>query len=484
MPTLSDVCALTATEIRAEIGAGRLSARETLEAHLQRIEACNPQVNAIVTLDVEGARRQAAAADEAQAQGKPLGLLHGLPIAHKDSFLTAGMRTTFGSPLFRDFIPDRDSLVVSREKAAGAISLGKTNLPEFGAGSHTFNPVFGATRNPYDLTRSAGGSSGGAAAALACRMLPLADGSDMGGSLRNPASFCNVVGLRSSPGRVAQWPTGNPYSPLTVAGPMARTVADVALMLAAISGADARDPLSIAEDPHAFTQPLEREFRGTRIAYARDWGGLPVDPAVTRVLDGCLPVFESLGCNVESGSPDFSGAEQSFQVLRGLAFLLSHGDQLRQHRDQLKDAVVWNTERGLATTGQDMADADRHRAALVERMRLYMQTHEFLIGPVSQVPPFPVEQEYPTAIDGVAMNNYIDWMRSGYYVSMTGHPAISVPCGFTEQGLPVGIQIVGRWRDERGLLQLAHAFEQATQIWKRAPTLDGKPVSASSAERA
>jgi amidase len=465
------ICDMTALQMRQEIETGQLSARQVVEAHLASIEVRNPAINAIVTLDPEGALRQADAADAEQAANHPLGLLHGLPVAHKDSFLTAGMRTTFGSPVHRDFVPTQTSLPVTREREAGAITLGKTNLPEFGAGSHTFNPVFGATRNPYDLGRTPGGSSGGAAAALAARMLPLADGTDMGGSLRNPAGFCNVVGLRPSPGRVPQWPSNTPNSPLTVAGPMARTVADAALMLAALAVPDARDPFSFDQDPAQFASSLERDFAGTRIACALSWGGLPVEPAVLKALQAQLPVFEQLGCKLDEACPDFGDVDNAFQTLRAQNFAISQGDNLRKHRDQLKQTIIWNTELGLSQSAAALAHAERERAALSSRMSAFMQQYEFVIGVVSQVSPFAVETEYPTEIDGTPMQNYIDWMRSAYYITMTGHPAISVPCGFTADGLPVGIQIVGRYRDEWGVLQLAHAFEQATQFWKQAPVL-------------
>ncbi|AYD62585.1 amidase [Achromobacter sp. B7] len=467
----SSLCDLSAVALRAEIVAGNASARDVMAAHLARIDACNPRVNAIVTLDAEGAMARAALADEHQAHGGALGLLHGLPIVHKDSFLTAGMRTTYGSPLYRDFVPERDSLIVTRERAAGAITLGKSNLPEFGAGSQTFNAVFGATRNPYDLRMTAGGSSGGAAAALAARMTPLADGTDMGGSLRNPASFCNVVGLRPSPGRVPQWPTASPYNALTVAGPMARTVADVALLLAATAGPDARDPLTVDQDPARFLASLERDFKDVRIAYAPTWGDLPVQRDVLQVLESQLPVFADLGAKVEQACPDFTGANDAFQALRAQVFAVGYEAALRQHRHRLKDTVIWNIELGLTQAPATVVQAERDRAALFARMHAFMQTHEFLIGPVSQVVPFPVQEETVSHIDDTPMHNYIDWMRSGYYLSLTGHPAISVPCGFTEDGLPVGIQIVGRYRQEHALLQLAHAFESATQHWRRAPAL-------------
>ncbi len=464
------LCDLTAVQMRAEIASGQLSARELTEAHLHAIEARNAAVNAIVTLDAEAALAQASAADQAQADGRPLGLLHGLPVAHKDCFLTAGMRTTWGSPIHRDFVPTQSSLLVSRQHEAGAITLGKTNMPEFGAGSQTFNPVFGATLNPYDPALTAGGSSGGAAAALAGRMLALADGSDMGGSLRNPASFCNVVGLRPSPGRVPQWPSAAPYNTLTVSGPMGRTVADVALYLAAMAGPDARDPVSLEQDPAVFTQSLDCDLRGTRLAYAPTWGGLPTEARVVQAIEAQLPVFEALGCEVHAACPDFSGADSAFHALRGLAFAIAQGKTLEKDRARLKDTVIWNVELGLQQSGAALAQAERDRTALFARMHTFMQQYDFLIGPVSQVAPFPVEQPYVEEIEGVAMQNYIDWMRSGYYLSLTGHPAISVPCGFTAEGLPVGIQIVGRYRDELGLLRLAHAFEQATQFWRQTPS--------------
>jgi len=466
-----ELCDRSATELRQEIVDGHLSARELLAAHIERIEHCNPQVNALVTLDLEGAHRLASSADEQQARGESLGLLHGLPIVHKDCFLTRGMRTTQGSPLFRDHVPTVSSLLVEREQAAGAITLGKSNIPEFCAGSHTVNTVFGATRNPYDLGRSAGGSSGGAAAALACGMTALADGSDMGGSLRNPASFCNVVGLRPSPGRVPQWPTLNPYNALTVVGPMGRTVADVALLLAAMAGPDARDPLSIDQDPARFLGALERSVAGSRVAFAPTWNGLPTDPAVVQVIEAQVPVLEALGAHVSLACPDFSQADEAFQTLRGVAFELAYGELAGRHPEAFKPAIHWNIAVGRKAGGAEVARAEKARAALFQQMHAFMQTHDFLIGPVSQVPAFPVEWEHVPDIAGTPMHNYIDWMRSGYYLSLTGLPAISVPCGFTDEGLPVGLQIVGRYRGERALLEFAHAFEQATACGQRRPPL-------------
>src|SRR5918995_5582001 len=479
MPT-PEICFLSATELVRLVRAKELSVREMVESHLARIERFNPEVNAVVTLTAEQAMDQAQAADDALARGEEVGPLVGLPVAHKDLIPTKGVRTTFGSLVYKDFVPDHDALVVDRLKEAGAISLGKTNTPEFGAGSQTFNEIFGETLNPYDPATTCGGSSGGAAVALACRMVPIADGSDMGGSLRNPASFCNVVGFRPSPGRVPSWPDPTPWLALSVEGPMARTVEDAALMLSAIAGPDARCPVSISEPGTLFLRPLERDFGGVRVAWSRDLGGLPVDPRVTEVLEGHRGVFESLGCAVEEAEPDFAGADEVFQVLRAWRYELAYGELLEHHREEMKDTVVWNIEEGARLSGPQIGRAERMRTELFHRVRTFMQSYEFLVAPVSQVPPFDVKQRYVTEIAGERMETYIDWMRSCYYVTVTGLPAVSVPCGFTPEGLPVGVQIVGRYRDDFGVLQLAHAFERATRHGERRPPLagGGRPVIA------
>lgn len=464
-----EICFLAATELARRMQSKELSAQEVMVAHLDQIERINPQVNAIVTLLPERAIEGARAADDALARGEQVGPLHGLPIAHKDLVPTRGIRTTFGSPIFKDFVPEEDGLIVERLRSAGAITVGKTNTPEFGAGSQTFNAVFGETLNPYNLTKTCGGSSGGAAVALACGMLPIADGSDMGGSLRNPASFCNVVGFRPSPGRVPHWPDQVAWFTLQVDGPMARTVQDVALLLSAIAGPDPRSPISIAEPASRFAEPLERNFKGVRIAWSRDLGGLPVDPRVTAAIDAQRHVFESLGCTIEDVEPDFADADNIFKILRAWRFELSRGDLLQTHRHLLKDTVIWNIEEGVKLTGPQIGWAERKRTDLYHRVRLFMETYPFLILPVSQVPPFDVKQRYVTEINGVPMDTYIDWMRSCYYITLTGHPAASVPCGFTPDGLPIGVQIVGRHQDDFGVLQLAHAFEQATTFGKRRP---------------
>lgn len=469
--SLSEICFMTATEIVQNIKDRKLSAREVMAAHLEQIERVNPQVNAIITLLPERAMDGAAAADEALVRGKDLGPLHGLPIAHKDLALTKGIRTTYGSPILQDFVPQEDALIVERLRNGGAITIGKTNTPEFGAGSQTFNEVFGETLNPYDTSKTCGGSSGGAAVALACGMLPIADGSDMGGSLRNPASFCNVVGLRPSPGRVPSWPTMAAWSTLPVEGPMARTVRDVALMLSAMAGPDPRSPIALSQPGSHFSQPLERRFKGVNIAWSPDLGGLPVDQQVVSEIEKQIPVFKDLGCTVEEQWPDFSDADEIFKVFRALNMVLILGDLYRHHRDKLKDTIIWNIEEGLKLTGSQVAAAESKKSELYHRVRQFMQTFEYLILPVSQVPPFDVNQQYITSINDHKMETYIDWMKSCYYITVTGHPAISVPCGFTPDGLPVGIQIVGRHQDDFGLLQLANAFEKETEFGKQRPPL-------------
>jgi amidase len=459
---VNNICELSAVELARLIRAKDLSASEVVAAHLAHIERVNPTVNAIVTLVADHAMERARLADDEFARGRSVGPLHGLPIAHKDLQPTKGIRTTFGSPIYKDFVPAEDSLVVERLREAGAIAIGKTNTPEFGAGSQTFNPVFGSTLNPYDRSKTCGGSSGGAAVALATGMLPIADGTDMGGSLRNPASFCNVVGLRPSPGRVPTWPSATAWSTLSVDGPMARNVADVALMLSAIAGPDPRSPISFDERGSRFAAPLDRDFKSVRIAWWKDLGGVPVDRRVREVVDGQRGVFESLGCSVDEAEPDFVDFDAVFKTVRAFAFLTGVAPRVAGHRDQVKETILWEIERGERLTPVEIAWAETKRSELYHRMRRFLEHYDFFVLPVAQVPPFDVDTPYITEIDGVKMETYIDWMKSCYYISILGNPAISVPCGFTPEGLPVGLQIVGRHRDDWGLLQMAHAFERAS----------------------
>jgi amidase len=466
---MSDLCFLTAVELADRIRRRDVSVTEVVRAHLTQIERVNPTMNAIVTLTAERALDDAKGKDAALARQAPTGPLFGLPVAHKDLVPTKGIRTTFGSPIYRDNVPSEDGLIIERLRAAGAVTLGKTNTPEFGAGSQTFNEVFGRTLNPYDPSKTCGGSSGGAAVALACGMVPIADGSDTGGSLRNPAAFCNVVGLRTSPGRVPVWPRELAWSALSVQGPMARTVADVALLLSAMAGPDPRSPIAIAEPGDRFRQPLDRDFRGVRVAWSHDLGGLPIDRRVSAALEPQRKIFETLGCVVDETQPDLRDAREIFQALRAFAFATRYGPMLAEHRHQIKDTVIWNTEQGLKLTPRELAEAEVKRTALYHRVRTFMERHEFLVLPATQVPPFDVTQPYVTEIEGVALPTYIDWMRACSDITVTGSPAISVPGGFTPEGLPVGLQIVGRHQDDWGVLQLAHAFEQATGFGRRRP---------------
>jgi amidase len=468
----SDICFLPARQMAELIRQKKLSAREVMQAHLKQIARVNPKVNAVVTLVPEDQLMALALnTDEAAAKGNFKGPLHGLPVGVKDLHTTKGIRTTFGSPLFKENIPNADCLVVEREKNAGAIVIGKTNVPEWGLGSQTFNPVFGATHNPYDLTKTCGGSTGGGSVALACGMVPLADGSDMGGSLRNPPNFCNVVGLRTSPGRVPNPPSSHGWLTLSVAGPVARNVSDVAFFLSVLAGFDRRSPISIDQDGRQFAQPLAgRNFKGMRIAFFKDLG-LPWEPEVKNAVQAQRKVFENLGCIVEEAEPDFSDANECFIAWRHWATEAEFGDILEANSEKLNEYIHWHVEEGRKLTGPYLSRVDAKRTALYQHMRTFMEKYEFFILPVSQVLPFDVKMRYPTEIAGVKMENYIAWMKSAYYISAVGNPAASVPCAFSDAGLPIGIQIVGRHNDDWGVLQMAYAFEQATNIGKRRPTI-------------
>ncbi|RBY88569.1 amidase [Blastococcus sp. TF02A-26] len=457
-----DLCLRPATELAALVRTRQVSARELLEAHLARIDRLNPGLTALVTVDPEGARAAADVADATLAAGDPVGPLHGLPVAHKDTHVTGGMRTTWGSPVYRDHVPARDELVVDRLRRAGAIRVGKTNTPEFAAGSHTFNTLFGATHNPYRHGLSAGGSSGGAAAALAAGLVPLAEGSDMGGSLRNPAAFCGVAGLRPTPGRVPTWPSPMAWSQLSVQGPMGRTVADVALTLSAIAGPDPRVPIALAEDGAGFAAALPDELPGLRVAWAPELGGrIAVDAAVRDALAPAVGVFEQLGATVEEACPDLSGADDVFGTLRAWLFDASFGELVRRSPELVKEAIRWNAEQGARLTGADLARAEQQHTRLFERVVEFFDRFDVLLAPTTQVLPFPVEQEYPTEIDGVELTNYLEWMRSCTLITPTGCPALSVPAALTPDGLPVGLQIIGPPRADRRVLEIGHVFEQA-----------------------
>jgi amidase len=470
-PSASSLCYTSTVEMARLIRTKKLSAREALAAHLKQIERVNPKVNAIVTLVPEMAAADAAKADEMQAHKEMLGPLHGLPAAHKDLMETRGIRTTFGSPLYTNYIPTEDHLVVQRIRKAGAITIGKTNTPEFGAGSQTFNEVFGATRNPYDLTKTCGGSSGGAAVALACGLVPVADGSDAGGSLRNPAAFCNVVGFRPSIGRVPDPNAAFAWSTLSTSGCLGRSVADLAFVLSAIAGPDSRAPLSIDEPGKRFARPLDRSFKGVRVAWFRNLGGIPFDTRVRTVVDGHRTTFESLGCIVEEAEPDFAPAETAFRLLRAWNSASTYGAKLHDHPDAFKTTLRGEIESGLRLTGADLSHAEAAHSQIWRRFQAFLGKYEYFVLPTTQLPAFDVNTPYPTEIAGVKFDNYIDWMKSCWYISATGNPAASVPGGFTPEGLPVGVQIVGRDKEDFSVLQMAHAFEQATGFGKKRPVV-------------
>jgi amidase len=464
-----ELTSLSATELAARIRRKQVSAREALEAHLTRIDRVNPKVNAIVTLVPDLARAWAKAADEKQARGEALGVLHGLPVAHKDLVDTAGIRTTKGSRLYANNVPTIDALIVKRIRAAGAITLGKTNTPEFGAGSNTFNEVFGPTRNAFNLNKTVGGSSGGAACALTCNLVPIADGSDTGGSLRNPGAWNGIVGYRPSPGRVPD--DDGSWSPLSTSGPMARTVEDVALFLSAIAGHHPPDPTSLTDDPALFRRPLAASMKGKRIAWFTSMGGIPFEPEITRVVNANRQVFVDLGCIVEDAEPDFSGVDEAFPTLRHLSYHANYAKLSRENPSAFKETVKFEIAEAERQTAADVAKASARQAQMWRHVSLFFAKYDAFVCPVTQVEPFDITVEYPTTVNGVTMPTYIDWMRSAWYVTFMQCPAISVPGGFSRNGLPVGVQIVGKPRGDWALLQLAHAMERATGHGKQRPTL-------------
>ena len=460
-----DLCTSTAVDLASLLARGEVSAAEVLDAHLDWIDQRNPAINAICTLDRDRARADARAADDLRhrdpeaAAAKPL---LGLPTAVKDLVPTKGIRTTFGSPIFADNVPDVDALIVERIRRAGAIVIGKTNTPEFGAGSQTFNSVFGKTRNPWDPSRTCGGSSGGAAAALASGLLPIADGSDLGGSLRNPASFCGVVGFRPTPGRVPRVPPEQGWDDLAVLGPMGRTVADAALLFSVIAGPDARDPISLGPPATPFHPVEPADLRGLRLAWTPNLGRYPVEREVVEICEAALPVFRDLGAEVEEAAPDLSDADSIFRTLRANLFADKLGPLLADHRHQMKDTVIEEIERGLALTGSDVAGAQAERTRLHCRVVDFFQLYDALLLPTVQVLPFDIDRPYPTEIEGHVMSTYTDWMASCYSITVTGCPAISVPLGVGPSRLPVGLQIVTTRRSDRMTLAIAAAFESAS----------------------
>lgn len=475
---MDDLLERTAVDLAGMIRSREVSSRELVEAHLRRIGQVNPVINAVVTLDAEGALAAARRADDATAAGRVTGVLHGLPMTHKDTHRTRGMRTTQGSPVFRDHIPREDDLVIARLRAAGVVTTGKNNVPEFAAGSHTFNEVFGTTTNPYAPDRSAGGSSGGLGAALAARIQPLGDGSDMGGSLRIPASFCNVVGFRPSYGVLPAPSPLDAWQWLGRTGPMARTVQDVALFMAAVAGPvpEVSPPAPVPAD--AFSGLLgedagvEGALAGVRVGWSADFGiGVPVEPAVLEVLEAQLEVFEDLGAVVEEATIDLREADRVFDVTRALHFAAHLGDVVTAHPGQVKPEVVWNVERGRELTGRDWIGATAARTRLQRRVRDFFSRYDLLLTPAAQVVPFDAGLRYPQEVAGVPAPTYLDWMRSASLISAAGLPALGLPAGFTASGLPVGFQLVADHYDDVRLLRWARAYERRTGFARWRPDL-------------
>ncbi|MFM0077881.1 amidase family protein [Paraburkholderia sediminicola] len=468
---LCDLSALTLLELQRK---KEVSAVDILNAHLSRIEAVNPQVNALVTIADESVLRNRAAEIDAQwARGVWQGPLHGLPVSQKDLTATRGVRTTFGSKAFEHHVPEHSALIARRCDAAGALMIGKSNTPEFGSGSHTFNDVFGVTRNPWDLSKSAGGSSGGAAASVACGMNPLACGSDMGGSLRNPAAWNAVVGLRPSPGRVPRAPDSNGWATLGVDGPMARDVADTALLLSAISGPSGETATEITEPGSRFAQPLQRDFRGTRVAMSVQLAGLAVDPEIQRTVQAQAAVFESMGCVVEFADPDLGDAEDVFRIERAwmIGSLVDRLDA--EARAQLKPEIEAECRLHRSLSAADLGDMFVRKTALFERMRRFMDNHAYYVLPATQMLPFDADLRWPTEFMGTRYDSYIDWMRICWYLSSTESPVLALPCGFSVSGLPIGLQIAGRFRDDWALLQFGYAYEAAAAYRTIRPPLIG-----------
>jgi amidase len=464
------LCFASARDLAKQIRVRQVSCREVMTAYLAQISRLNPDLNAIVArLDDDVCLALADKADRAVGNGGPIGPLHGLPTAFKDLEPAVGFPLSKGSPIFKAFMPAADSVLVERIRDAGAIPIGKTNVPEFGMGSQTYNTVYGTTRNPYDRSKTAGGSSGGAAAALAAGMLPIADGGDLGGSLRNPANFNNVVALRPSVGLVPLAPSPIPFIGVSTKGAMARSVSDVALGLSVVAGADPRDPQSWESDPSFFAGPLDRNWRGTRIAWSLDLGGLPLDRRVRKVLEARRQTFEDLGCIVEDACPDFGNVNEIFLTLRTWASWNTYRDLLAQHRSQFKPEAVWDIESGAHVSGEALGRVLIQQGQLIDRIRTFQQKYDFLVCAVNQVLPFAADEPWPKAIEGVEMESYVAWMKTTYWISTTCCPAISVPAGFSDDGLPVGIQIVGRYRDDLDVLKIAHAFEAATGFGTQRP---------------
>lgn len=458
---MSALCDLSTVTLRAMIGAKQLSPVELLNDCRARIDAVNPRLNALVSFCWERAETEARDAEQAVMDKAPLGSLHGLPIGIKDTMVSAGVTTTFGSPIFANNVPDHDERVVDVVRKAGAIVVCKTNTPEFGAGANTTNPVFGATGNPFDPAKICGGSSGGSAVALATSMLPLATGSDTGGSLRTPAAYCGVVGFRPSPGLVPMSRRRIGYTQISVQGPMGRNVADTALMFSAIAGYDPIDPLSYPVDPSALAQPPAIDLSGLRVAVSEDLGFAPVDNGIRNTFRHVIDQISGSFGQVVEQTPPLEGANEIFEILRATSFYVGFEGHYRERREQLGPNLIANVEQALGYSFADAATAQANQTELYRRYLAYMNDFDILITPTAAVSPFPVEQLYPTHINGEELRSYFHWLGLAYGITLTGHPAVTIPCGLDANGMPFGLQVCGRIHQDHKLLGIAAALEQS-----------------------
>jgi amidase len=469
---MNELLQLSATELVGLMASGRLSSRELTQAHLDRIAEVNPLINAIATVDAEGALERADAADRRRSAGADLPALHGLPMTHKDTHKVAGMRSTSGSPALAHHVPATDDLIVARLRAAGVVATGKSNVPEFGAGSHTFNEVFGTTTNPYAPTRSAGGSSGGLAAALAARVQPLGEGSDMGGSLRIPASFCNVFGLRPSLGVIPMPSPNNAWAWLGRTGPMARRVEDLELFMSAVSGPAPELQLRAPLDAGDFGGPAPADLRGVRIGLTRDFGqGVPVTAPMVAALERAAAVLASLGATVEEATIDFAGADDVFGNTRAIDFATELGPLVESRPELVKPEIIWNVEKGFALDARQLIATTAAASRLQARVREYFGRFDLLLSPGAQLEPFDAAIRYPRDVAGVPSRTYLDWMRSACLLSATGLPTLAAPAGFTENNLPAGIQLTAFHHRDAQLLRWARVYEDATRYADVEPDL-------------
>ncbi|MEK9785287.1 MAG: amidase family protein [Gammaproteobacteria bacterium] len=466
---MSELIGLTARAVRDRLQNHDLRPVDLLDALQAHINTVDPTVNAVPTVCFDRAREQAKKASLAALP------LAGVPVAVKDLMTVAGVRTTFGSKAFTDHIPDRSDLLIERIENAGGVVYCKTNTPEFGAGANTFNEVFGYTRNPWDTRLSAAGSSGGSAVALATGMAWLATGSDLGGSLRNPASFCSVVGFRPSQGLVPADPGELAFNRSAMDGPMARNVPDVAMFLDVMAGYDPRDPMSLDVPVTSFEEAALSEQVPARIAFSKDLGVTPVDDEVAAICEAAALRFGELGATVEHNHPDFSDLQEVFQVHRAFSYAASLGPTLQTHRDIYKPEIVWNVEKGLALSTQELIDAMVKRSALYERYRQFFDHYDLIATPSTVVPPYPVEQRFVDRVGDHVFSNYIEWCSIAYAFTVVGAPAISIPCGFTKNGLPVGLQIAALPREDAKVLAAAAALESALGICDQLPIVPRTP---------